>query len=80
METGKCRVFLDFLALVGLLPAGDMYLFDICNVYYHLSNKHYLNQYDLKEIEESNCVDVLMGYLNSKYLSSSSLLHDNLSR
>ena len=34
------------------------------------------NKYDLKEIEEINCVKVLMSYLNSMYLSSPSLLHD----
>ena len=35
--------FFDFLALPGPLPAGDMN-FDICNVYYYLSNKHYRNK------------------------------------
>ena len=30
METGKCRgFFFGFLALVGLLPAGDVKLFDL---------------------------------------------------
>ena len=33
MKTGKCRVFFDFLALVGLLPAGDVNIFDTRSVY-----------------------------------------------
>ena len=33
MKTGKCRIFLDFLALVGLLPAGDVYIFESRSVY-----------------------------------------------
>ena len=36
------------------------------------------NKYDLKEIEEMNSVDVMMKFLNSKYLSSPSLLSDSL--
>ena len=36
------------------------------------------NRYDQKEVEEMNSVDVLMKFLNSKYLSSPSLLSDSL--
>ena len=34
METGKCNGFFGFLALVGPLPAGDVYIFDARSVYY----------------------------------------------
>ena len=37
-----------------------------------------INKYDLKDIEEINSVKALMGYLDSKYLGSPSLLHDCL--
>ena len=36
------------------------------------------NKYDLMEVEEMNSVDVMRKYLNSKYLSSPSLLSDSL--
>ena len=60
-------------SLTQKLPESTLDLKILNLIKNSISNKH-----DIREIEEINSVDILMKYFNSKYLSSPSLLNDNL--